>query len=46
MQAAIPYIDILASAHNLSSLRRLVRQLAKVQRGRQLRIDATPRYGT
>ena len=46
MQAALPYIDILASAHNLSSLRRLVRQLAKVQRGRQLRIDATPRYGT
>jgi len=46
MQAAIPYIDILASAHNLSSLRRLVRQLAKVQRGRQLRIDVTPRYCT
>ena len=45
MQAALPYIDILASAHNLSSLRRLVRQLAKVQRGRQLRIDGTPRYG-
>ena len=46
MQAALPYIDILASAHNLSSLRRLVRQLAKVQRGRQLHIDATTRYGT
>ena len=46
MQAALPYIDILASAHNLSSLRRLVRQLAKVQRGRQLRIDVTTRYGT
>ncbi|MAC43971.1 MAG: VWA containing CoxE family protein [Deltaproteobacteria bacterium] len=46
MQAALPYIDILASAHNLRSLRRLVRQLAKVQRGRQLRIDATTSYGT
>jgi len=46
MQAALPYIDILASAHNLSSLRRLVRQLAKAQRGRQLRIDATTSYGT
>ena len=46
MQAALPYIDILASAHNLSSLRQLVRQLAKVQRGRQLRIDVTTSYGT
>ena len=46
MQAALPYIDILASAHNLNSLRWLVRQLAKVQRGRQLRIDVTTRYGT
>ena len=46
MQAALPYIDILASAHNLSSLRRLVRQLSKVQRGRQLRIDENTRYGT
>ena len=46
MQAALPYIDILASAHNLSSLRRLVRQLSKVQRGRQLRIDENTRYRT
>jgi hypothetical protein len=36
----------LASAHNLNSLRQLVRQLAKAQRGRQLRIDVTTRYGT
>ena len=46
MLAALPHIDILASAHNLNSLRRLVRQLAKVQHGRQLRLEHTPRYGT
>ena len=33
MQAALPHIDILASAHNVDSLRRLVRQLGKLQRG-------------
>ncbi len=37
MQAALPFIDIFASAHNLNSLRRLVRQLSRVQHGRQLR---------
>lgn len=36
MQAALPFIDIFASAHNLNSLRRLVRQLSRVQHGRQL----------
>ena len=33
MQAALPYVDLLASAHNLDSLRRLVRQLGKLHRG-------------
>ncbi len=33
MQAALPFIDILAAAHNLDSLRQLVRQLGKIQRG-------------
>jgi uncharacterized protein with von Willebrand factor type A (vWA) domain len=33
MQAALPFVDILASAHNLDSLRQLVRQLGKIQRG-------------
>lgn len=44
MQAALPYIDIFASAHNLNSLRQLVRQLAKVQRGRTP--QALPRPAT
>ena len=34
MQAALPYIDIFASAHNLNSLRKLVRQLGKIQSGK------------
>ena len=38
MQAALPYIDIFASAHNLNSLRRLVRQLAKIHLGVKSRI--------
>lgn len=33
MQAALPYIDIFASAHNLNSLRKLVRQLSRIQSG-------------
>ncbi len=33
MQAALPYIDLLAAAHNVDSLRRLVRQLGKLQKG-------------
>ncbi|MBS1256840.1 MAG: hypothetical protein MAG581_02668 [Deltaproteobacteria bacterium] len=33
MQAALPYIDIFASAHNLASLRQLVRQLTLIQFG-------------
>ena len=33
MQAALPHIDIFASAHNLNSLRNLVHQLARIQRG-------------
>ena len=33
MQAALPYIDIFASAHNLASLRQLVRQLTLIQSG-------------
>ena len=33
MQAALPYIDIFASAHNLNSLRKLVRQLTRIQSG-------------
>ncbi len=32
MQAALPFVDILASAHNLDSLRQLVRHLGKIQR--------------
>ena len=31
MQAALPFVDIFAPAHNLDSLKRLVHQLAKVQ---------------
>ncbi len=31
MQAALPFVDLFAPAHNLDSLRRLVRQLARVQ---------------
>ncbi|MDP7629670.1 MAG: VWA domain-containing protein [SAR324 cluster bacterium] len=37
MQAALPHIDLLVSAHNVASLRTLVRQLSHVQHGRQLR---------
>ena len=33
MQAALPYIDFFASAHNISSLRNLVRQLVMIQSG-------------
>ena len=33
MQAALPYIDFFASAHNISSLRNLVRQLTLIQSG-------------
>ena len=32
MLAALPFVDILASAHNLDSLRQLVRHLGKIQR--------------
>ena len=37
MQAALPHIDLLVSAHNIASLRTLVRQFSRVQHGRQLR---------
>ena len=37
MQAALPHLDLLVSAHNVASLRTLVRQLSRVQHGRQLR---------
>ena len=33
MQAALPYIDFFASAHNIISLRNLVRQLTLIQSG-------------
>ena len=33
MQAALPHIDFFASAHNIISLRNLVRQLSKIQSG-------------
>jgi len=33
MQVALPYIDLFAPAHNLDSLRDLVRHLGKIQRG-------------
>ena len=33
MQAALPYIDFFASAHNIISLRILVRQLTMIQSG-------------
>ena len=36
MQAVLPYIDLLVSAHNVASLRTLVRQLSHIQHGRQL----------
>ena len=36
MQAVLPYIDLLVSAHNVASLRALVRQLSHIQHGRQL----------
>ena len=39
MQAALPYIDIFASAHNLNSLRKLVRQLSKIQSGKSRRMS-------
>ena len=38
MQAALPHIDLLVSAHNVASLRALVRQLSHIQHGRQLRV--------
>jgi hypothetical protein len=38
MQAALPHIDIFASAHNLNSLRNLVRQLARIQGGQSSRL--------
>ena len=39
MQAALPYIDIFASAHNLNSLRKLVRQLSRIQSGQGSRLS-------
>ncbi len=39
MQVALPYIDFFASAHNLNSLRNLVRQLTLIQSG-QVNIHA------
>ena len=39
MQAALPYIDFFASAHNISSLKHLVRQLTLIQSG-QFRMKA------
>ena len=39
MQAALPYIDIFASVHNLNSLRKLVRQLSRIQSGRGSRVS-------
>ena len=33
MQAALPFVDIMASAHNVDSLRTLVRKLGKLQMG-------------
>ena len=38
MQAALPHIDIFASAHNLNSLRNLVQQLARIQGGQSSRL--------
>ena len=38
MQAALPHIDIFASAHNLNSLRNLVHQLARIQGGQSSRL--------
>ena len=38
MQAALPHIDIFASAHNLNSLRNLVHQLARIQAGQSSRM--------
>jgi len=38
MQAALPYVDIFASAHNLNSLRKLVRQLSRIQSGQSSRL--------
>ena len=35
MQVALPYVDIFASAHNLNSLKKLVRQLIQIQTGMQ-----------
>ena len=37
MQDALPHNALLVSAHNIASLRTLVRQLSRVQHGRQLR---------
>ena len=38
MQAALPHIDIFATAHNLKSLRNLVHQLARIQGGQSSRL--------
>ena len=35
MKVALPHIDIFASAHNLNSLRILVRQLSRIQSGQR-----------
>ena len=35
MQVALPHVDIFASAHNLNSLRKLVRQLTLIQSGQR-----------
>jgi uncharacterized protein with von Willebrand factor type A (vWA) domain len=32
MQAALPHLDLFASAHNLNSLRNLIRELMQFQR--------------
>ena len=45
MQAALPFIDIFAPAHNLESLRQLVRHLGAIQRGTaRLKIDPFRRF--
>ncbi|MBC8259943.1 MAG: VWA domain-containing protein [SAR324 cluster bacterium] len=40
MQAALPFIDIFASAHNLNSLRKLVSHLSRIQHGQSGRSSA------
>ena len=45
MQAALPFIDIFAPAHNLESLRQLVRHLGAIQRGTaRLKMDPFRRF--